>query len=465
MIIYSIIIVDARSGVPVYTYKPEGASNGSEDKDILFSGAMIAIQHLMKEFDGGKLQAIKTEQYDLIGETGERFVIFVIGKINNEKVVLDFIKKLVMFIETEDFPDIIIELEENLILLIDTMIEQFNILWQEKDINANTLVYNERIGFQNIIEIQNSKLISFITGYLSNLPKTFLEDNHCFILKFDKNTHVLGVFFSSHQKIMVQIYIISDSNLQLISSNKHEYISLTTDFLDTNESLIELIDTDEENYNIYSRLNAELSNKLSHTLHNYSMDIDFLGISGILRAFDKYIPIIFGSLLTGVPLAVIADEIDYAKPILDTFVYVTGINNVDFSLTEFIPTRLTWCTEEEIKTADRRGYMILHLNKMKVQGGRNYKYFKQLWESIRDTQPDHRLRLYELRTICHDLWKDCDDILQDSISNGNIFDALRKKAMFDEREEMLTDMINWINPHILNTALEKQQIIVNKLHW
>ena len=465
MKIYSIIIVDANSGVPVFTYRPEGSSIQNSDRDVLFSGAMIAIQHLMKEFDGGKLQAIKTEQYDLYGETGDRFVIFVVGKINNEKVVLDFVKKLVLFIETENFPEIIVELDENLVLLLNTMIEQFNSLWQEKDISSNTLIYNERIGFQSIVEMDNSKLYKFLIGYLSTLPKQVLSINHSFILKFDEDSHVMGVLYNSDENILVQIFIICNSKLQLISSNKHEYINYAIKFLDTNELLIKSIDNDPENYNIFSRLNAVLSNQLSHTLHNYSMDIDFLGISNILNAFDKDIPKILGSLLTGIPLAVVADELDFAKPILDTFVYITGISNVDFSLTEFVPTRLTWCTENEIKSVNKIGYIIFHLSKIKVTGGKHYIYFQRIWDSIKSTLPDHRIRLFELRNICHEFWKDCDEILLESNSNGKIIDIINKKAILDERKEILHDMINWINPHLLNKSLDKKYVIKNKIHW
>ncbi len=464
MEIYSIIVIDATTGVPIYTYRNESKIKYDDDKNVLFSGAMMAIQHLMKEFDGGKLQTIKTEEYDLCGESGDRFAMFTVGKIDNPQIVFHFMKMVIVFLESENLPEIIVMLEENHVLLLETMITQFIDLWHDRNITSNTLVFSKRLGFQVVNEITDIKLNNFLIGYLSSLPKSFMEKDHSFILKYNKNHHLFGVLYNLNGKSMVQVISILNSSVSIISSNTHIYVRKSIEFLENNEALIDMINDGEEYLNQFNKNNMEFCNKLIQTLSNYSIDMDFLGMENILFAFDKYIPRILGSLLSGIPLTVVASDVDYAKPIIDMLVYTTGITEVDLSEGEFIHARLSWCTNKQKYITEKAGYMILDLNLTKVFGRKENNFFKNIWKSILKTQKDYTLILYELRTHCTELWNECEYLLEKGIS-GDLDKLIDERGVFKERKDMLRDMIYWLNPHLSKNGIIKQHVIKNKILW
>lgn len=462
MHIYNFLIINKLSGVTLLN-KSYGLLEDADDSPFLFSAAMTAIQDLMTDIQIGRVNTIKTDDYHIIGEASDRFVIFCIGLFETNSIIINFLKKVGRSLETWiKHGDKLIDIDDTIANIIEVMFDQFVDLWGTFISRTGIFIDEEKLGYQSTTPYFDPNVELLLTGYFTSLSKSLSRHPHAFYDILPSGGSVLSVMMHRHGIRMIVYTYFEDLELQKAISNKQNFLNKAFSFIENHGKLI--VQTEgipEKLEEEWEKFNTELRESI---IRRKDIDLDFLNNEEIINYFNGHLPDIIDCVIRGKPVALLCkDEINLDQ-IIDLLMYITGTSSGSAMFNEEEPQRITIFNSYELEKVKNLNYEIFDLTKRKLTISEDPSYIYKIWQRTYNPRRPVKDILSDLHIETGHIWDICLGILIQYIfgqSQDVIFDSIPK----DEYGLLFNDLISWINPYVLLQVDRKKEPGEKKFNW
>ncbi len=344
-------------------------------------------------------------------------------------------------------------------LAIPTIVRALNNLkpWNKSSLSDDINVEVSIITRKNLRVVPKNKILdvddqSFLLAYTSSIDKKIYKKNHSFILVLPSGRKSLTIVWNIKDETVFLTFIFETLiKLQNIIGHKHLIIEKAINYIK----------------NEYNKLNSENSNKLLESLSVnikktftlVNIDMEFYSMEVFLDVYNDKIPIILSELVRGRPIAITTDY-ELAKIIIDFFAFTTATFNVSKDYISDEPSRLTWVSPDFVSMYKDLGYLIIDLEKVKINSNFKLKYIERVWNEI---QHENFLdQIYSIKNLFTMIGNTMEEILI-KYANGDLDPATISDSMVPDEYELYKEYISYINPHILNSKIK--EINEKKINW
>lgn len=442
MAIDSFILVNKNTGVTLFTKNYVTYHAQSEDQDILFSGALIAIQSVMQEIQAGKVQEINTEEYRILASTSDRFALFCVGNYNYDSAIKAFLDKIVNLLESWITVDSLLDaLHDNTTHLLEAMYDEFTFAFKEDIIVVTIYAKDGKFGYQPLVENRlPQELERKMVGYLSEMGK--IEDESLFFEYLPDGTAFLGYQTTSGYFALVN-FIEKYIDLMLILSFKHLFPITMQAYIPDLDEFVQTKDSPETS-DLFDLINKNIEDVFTYEFK----DLKFFNNKNIITKFGYIIPEIISLLITGNPVALLSTDPD-AMDLMHFISYVSGIKSIDQNFFVDYPHRLVLTTKDMTDKLQDCGFVIMELdNKI---SGIGEGYIHSLWQQINKQLPMHII-ISQLRDELQVLFDIARIILVQSIygiAAEQMLDAVENTS----QKILLRQIIHWVNARLIHSSI------------
>ncbi len=456
MVSLSFMAIDKGTGLPIYSRSSSKAEE--ENKQILFSGIMTAVQNLIKDMDIGILNKITTEAYSIYGKEKGNFFLFFYGEIKKESVIdeiLDYIGNFLDYVPVGDDNKFPTDFERYL----DGVVDQLFAIYSRENLQMQVYSYIPAFGLESLYGSKDE----LITMHLINLIRNTIQK--------EKNQSMIMLdFLTSGAALVVQIIFDEDSGKYILVTIKSDSLS-TVDFITYRHKIshlvIEFIKDNKDQ--LYSSTEGTLvkelafesfANKIENVLGNLPPKIDYLGMDVLLSMLRKNLPTILTQVTLGNSIYITGDKIA-AEQVIALICYVTHVTDGSVEFSDEIPHRLQYVEKGMEGLYDSMGAFHLDLDKNKFRGKTKNKAIEEMIEeSLQQDKISEKIG--HLQHLFRLFWNDLDDIQKQAAYGVNIFDEL--KELPAERPKLMLKVLEKVNPH-LEKYTNKLAIKPGGINW
>lgn len=448
MHILRFLIFDKQSGLPIYSHEYDEAKN--ENSEVLLTGMLAAIQNLMRELNLGELNSIDTEKYQITGYQGFNYTFILIGKETPKDLIVTLLQDYA--IKFEEFSIGITGLTPNQKFIVEQMAATLKRTIDKAAFFLHIYKYTQEFGIEILHADDNSLISAHIINYIRSIKKKDRKKDQLFYDFLCDESLVWGAMTTNNNTTYILALNLSNTELSSIIGFRHHFAGVVRELI-TND--LETITDALGNPTEVQEILMWYQEKLTRALEEYRFTYGLAQIENIVYILQPILPQILSTIITGTPLAIIADE-NSVSYIIDFLVYVTNMGSAKLSFSNEEPARLVRYEAAKHAEYEMLNYAFLDLENLSITPAKEFAYFKSIIVK-QSTVENITEKLEIIRKAYSGIYNNLDVILKYQAKGADV--NLILENVEQEEREVIIAVINWINPYILTKKITELKAI------
>ncbi len=453
---FAFLVIDRDSGTPIMTEEMR-FEDGLADS-VLLGGFVSAVSRLLEEIKLGQIKIVQTEEYTLISELSERFILVVIGEFTRSGLVLATLKKLGAFLD-EHIPENIHfeDIPSEVISYVEDFLSQQSVLWTDSLIRSGILRRRGVAGFKVLSGDLDNESESELLSFLSSIVPTKLPNDLAFFLPLNNELIVLGYIYPHAEGPIVFYTAFGKQMFHTMWSFKHVFSYVAKQTLEKNLDRLNVLQSNQaEILGVIGEFTEQFKNHFSSEVPSLELDLFEVLIDLLDEDFGK----LLANIQLGRPVAVYSSSAKDAEPLINLLSYVCEISSVSTDLSEEFPQRITWSPPDFKEIYLKLNYVLVNLVSGKVTNAIKVEYWENKTKSIFKHVPDGS-RVNAFREEFHKVFSDAIIALNNILQGETISSVL--KAVPDKRyQKLLKEVIASLNPLIFQPPIS---MATSEIKW
>ncbi len=452
---FAFLVIDRDSGTPILTQEMR-FEDGLADS-VLLGGFVSAVSRLLEEIKLGQIKIVQTEEYTLISELSNRFILVVIGDFTHTNLVLSTLRSVGQFLDEHVPENIHLEdLPSEVISYVEDVLNQQSILWVDSPIKSGILRRRGMAGFKILTGDLPNEAESDLLSFLSSTVPTKLSNDLAFFLPLNQDFMLLGYLYP-HSQPLVFYTAFRKHMFHIMWSFKHVFSYVAKQVLEKNIDKLDAYQPNQpEVFEIVGDFTEQFKNHFSNEVPSLELDL--------FEVLIDLLDIDFGKLLANIqlgrPVAVYSPSAKDAEPLINLLSYVCEVSSISTDLKEEFPQRITWSPPDFKDVYQKLDYVLVNLESGKVINTRKIEYWERRTKAILDQTPEGS-RVNVFREEFHKVFSDAIIALNNILLGETLSSVLDSIAEKDYRK-FLEKVISSLNPLISKSHLS---ITASEIKW
>ncbi len=453
---FAFLVIDRESGTPILTQEMR-FEDGLADS-VLLGGFVSAVSRLLEEIKLGQIKIVQTEEYTLISELSQRFILVVIGDFAHSGLVLSTLKALGKFLDEQIPKDIhLSELPSEVVSYVEDVLNQQSILWSDSPIKSGILRRRGLAGFKVLAGDLPNESESDLLSFLSSIVPSKISHDLAFFLPLSQDRIILGYLFPHSQGPIVFYTAFRRKMFHIMWSFKHVFSYVAKQVLEKNIDKLDSLQPDQPVvFDIVGEFTEQFKNHLSNEVPSLELDLFEVLIELLDLDFGK----LLANIQLGRPVAIYSPSSEDAVPLVNLLSYVCEISSTSTDLSEEFPQRVTWSPPDFKEIYLKLNYILVNLKTGKVINASKAEYWEHKTKAILNKVPEGA-RVHAFREEFHKIFADA-LIALNNILLGETLSSVLESIPEKDYRRFLEKVIISLNPLISKSPLS---VATSEIKW